>query len=35
VGWRKLHVAVDEIGRVLAADLADRAVSDVSTLGLA
>ena len=31
-GWRKLHVAVDESGRVLAADLTDRAVSDAEVL---
>ena len=31
-GWKKLHVAVDETGRVLAADLTDRAVPDAVAL---
>jgi transposase len=31
-GWRKLHVAVDKSGRVLAADLTDRAVPDAVAL---
>ena len=31
-GWRKLHLAVDETGRVLAADLTDRGVPDAAVL---
>ena len=31
-GWRKLHIAVDESGRVLAADLTNRAVPDAVVL---
>ena len=31
-GWKKLHVAVDEAGRVLAANLTDRAVPDAVAL---
>lgn len=31
-GWKKLHIAVDDSGRVLAADLTDRAVPDAVAL---
>ena len=31
-GWRKLHIAVDESGRVLAAELSDRNVGDAEVL---
>ena len=31
-GWRKLHIAVDESGRVLAAELTDRRVADAEML---
>ena len=31
-GWRKLHLAVDEAGRVLAAELTDNDVADASVL---
>ena len=31
-GWRKLHIAVDDSGRVLAAELTDRAVADAEIL---
>ena len=32
MGWRKLHLAVDEVGRIVAAELTDNDVADASVL---